>query len=455
MQLYKKFLMMFICCLSLAACASPSAEGPSPAIPAIAESQVPAEVLSLSKNASLQFDEPLLEELRDEEMPSLPIYKIAKDERTVAVQVLLIDCKNLDELDERISTLRDSGVNTLIFRVFHNKGDRFYSFTDPKSDRGVYFKTSHAPVVDDILGHVVGISHKRGMKVFAWMTTRYADYGVENNAEWHATAYDIKKGKYARARGLNLFNREVKNHIIGLYRDLSAYNIDGILFQDDLVLKQTEGFSHDARLAFAREYGQMPDPGLLYKKIVENSSGKMMVTTYGDLFWDWSRWKNRSLMNLASEIMRESKKVKGDMKFALNLMYEAALKPKEGLAWLSQDLDEAVKTGFDYYAIMAYHIQMGEELGLEGEKLYSAMATLVENALVKIGDPEKLMIKLQIADWKSKKNVSHAEMNKLLKVVRKKGHTSLAFVPYYGKFDFTKLEPSLNSETAYTLQARL
>jgi len=445
---YKENILTTICCFFIISTVSQAADGP---VPVIVKNETMIKSISLSKNKYL---EPLGVE-ENEEMPSLPVYKLQKEERTVAVQVLLIDCKNLDELDERMQKLRASGVNTLIFRVFHNKGDRFYSFADANNERGVYFKTKHAPVVNDILADVARVSHKNGIKIFAWMTTRYADYGVEHKREWHATAYDLKKKRYVRAKGLNLFKREVKNHLINLYRDLAAYNIDGILFQDDLVLKHAEGFSFDARRAFARESGQMPDPGMLYRKVVENSNGKMMVTSYGDLFWEWSRWKSRNLMSLASEIMTESKAINSEIKFAINLMYEAALKPREALAWLSQDLEEAVKTGFDYYAIMAYHIQMGEELGLEGEKLYSALARLVENALSKIDDPEKLIIKLQIADWKSKKRVSHNEINRILKIVKAKGNTSIAFVPYYGRFDFNKLSPSLKSMSDYFLQAKL
>ncbi|MDH3976100.1 MAG: family 10 glycosylhydrolase [Deltaproteobacteria bacterium] len=450
----KMKLLALILCVSLSGCASRTADRPAPAI---ANND---EIFNSFSIAEYGYDEPLTahESIsageKEEEIPPLPVYKLKKEERTIAVQVLLIDCNNLEELDDRLKTLRESGVNTLIFRVFHNKGDRFYSFADPKNDRGVYFKSKHAPLVDDILADVARISHKNGIKIFAWMTTRYADYGVEHKREWQAAAYDLKGGGYVRARGLNLFNRDVKNHLINLYRDLAAYNVDGILFQDDLVLRHSEGFSRDARLAFARESGLMPDPNLLYREVIESRSGKMMVTAYGDLFWEWSRWKNRRLMRLASEIMTESKKVNSNIKFALNLMYEAALKPKEALAWLSQDLNEAVKTGFDYYAIMAYHLQMGEELGLEGSNLYSVVAQLVENALKKVNDPEKIMIKLQIADWKSKKRVSHDEINKIVKIVREKGNTSLAFVPYYGKFDFRKIMPAINSPSTLALQAK-
>lgn len=455
MRPFKKKLFTIAMVMFLSGCASQSVDGPSPAI---VDNEKIFTSFSIVEHefAETQNDfEPPAQEEKSEQVPALPVYKLKKEERTVAVQVLLIDCQNLDELDERMKTLRASGVNTLIFRVFHNRGDRFYSFTDPKSDRGVYFRTDHAPVVDDILADVARVSHKNGIKIFAWMTTRYANYGVEHKRDWHATAYDLKHDRYVRAKGLNLFNREVKNHLVKLYRDLAAYDIDGILFQDDLVLKHAEGFSHDARLAFARDFGRMPDPALFYKEVVQNSRGKMIVTSYGDLFWEWSRWKNRNLMNIASELMTESKKVNSNIKFAINLMYEAALKPKDALAWLSQDLDEAVKTGFDYYAIMAYHLQISEELGLKGNSLYSTLAQLVDNALKKVGEPEKLMIKLQIADWKSKKSVSHNEINRILHIINERANTSLAFVPYYGRFDFNKIIPSLNSDAHFALQAKL
>lgn len=455
MRLYKKSFSVLVLILFLAGCASGGADGPRPAI---VENEKSFTSFSIVEHEYIKPPDTfgsVQQEAKAEEIPSLPLYKLKKDERTIAVQVLLIDCKNLDELDERMKKIKASGVNTLIFRVFHNRGDRFYSFADPQNDRGVYFKSNYAPLVDDILADVAKISHKNGIKLFAWMTTRYADYGVEHNREWHATAYDLEKERYVRAKGLNLFNREVKNHLINLYRDLAAYDVDGILFQDDLVLKHAEGFSHDARVAFAREFGEMPDPALFYKGVYKNSNGKMIVSSYGDLFWEWSRWKNRNLMDLASEIMNESKRVNGDIKFAINLMYEAALKPKDALAWLSQDLDEAVKTGFDYYAIMAYHIQIGEELGLQGSSLYSALAELVDNALRKVRDPEKLMIKFQIADWKSKKRVSYYEINKMLSLLEGKGNMSLAFVPYYGKFDFSKIIPPLKSNSNFVLQAKL
>ena len=383
----------------------------------------------------------MLEPVEDE-LPPLPVIKLKNKtyrNKIVAVQVLLFDCETMAAVEQRIIKLKKSGVNTLIFRVFHNKGDRFYPFAAAKNSRGVYFKSRNAPIVDDILGDVANIAHQNDMDIYAWMTTRYANYGVEGKREWQGRGYDLNSRQYSKIKGLNLFNRDAKNHIISIYKDLAAYDIDGILFQDDLVLKHTEGFSNDARMAYSKEHSRAPDPDKFYRSTFRNNAGREIVMSYGEDFWDWSRWKNRALLGVAKEIMDNVRVINPDMKFAINLMYEAAIKPKEALAWLSQDLDEAVKTGFDLYAIMAYHRQIGEELGIKDSSLDAVMGELTANTIKKVGDPDKALIKLQIADWRDNRKLPYEEMRRFMKILRDNGATSYAFVPYYDDFDFRKL----------------
>ena len=399
--------------------------------------------LSLDNEDYVVPDLPVYKLTNDDKVPSLPIFKLTRKEKIVAVQVLLFNCPTLFEVEDKIKELKKSGVNTLIFRVFQNRGDRFYPFARPANDVGVYFNSAHAPVVDDILGDLARISRANDMKIFAWMTTRYADYGVENKKGWQAVKYDLESERFAKAKGLNLFRTDVKNHLENIYRDLAAYDIDGILFQDDLVLRHTEGFSLDARRAFAGEFGFMPNPQAFYKDIFTSDDGRRMVSSYGEDFWKWSRWKNRALLDVASRIMKEVKTVKPDMKFAINLMYEAAISPENALAWLSQDLDEAVRTGFDLYAIMAYHRQIASELNVKGVGLDSLMSKLVEKTLEKVNDPAKVLIKLQITDWESQEVVSPEEINAMLKLINKKGNPGLAFVPYRDSFDFSRVAPFL------------
>lgn len=450
---FKKYLIRLILLILIAGCASAGIDVPPPAITIGDKNNTGQDDQNhLDAASTLGNEEYIVPKLpvhkltNDDKVPPLPVYRLTKNEKIVAVQVLLFNYPTLREVEVKIKELKRAGVNTLIFRVFQNRGDRFYPFAWPASDVGVYFNSAHAPVVDDILGDLARISRANGMKIFAWMTTRYADYGVENKKGWQAVKYDLESERFIAAKGLNLFRTDVKNHLRNLYRDLAAYDIDGILFQDDLVLRHTEGFSIDARRAFGREFGHMPSPRAFYKDIFTADDGRKMVSSYGEDFWKWSRWKNRALLNVASGIMKEVKSIKPDMKFAINLMYEAAISPENALAWLSQDLDEAVKTGFDLYAIMAYHRQIASELNVKGVALDSLMSKLVEKTLEKVKDPSKTLIKLQITDWESQEVVSHKEINSLLKLINKKGSPGLAFVPYRDSFDFSKVTPFLNDD---------
>ncbi|MCK5236805.1 MAG: hypothetical protein KAR06_07450, partial [Deltaproteobacteria bacterium] len=190
----------------------------------------------------------------------LKTVKVIAPDRLRAVQVSLFHGKTIDEIDSELKLLKNAGVDTVILRVFHNPGDRYHGIIKGRAESGVYFNTEHAPVIGDVLGSVAKLTKANGLKLFAWMTTKYADYGLENTASSSCVKYDLEKNGYAECRGLDLFSENSLEHLKGLYKDLARYEIDGILFQDDLVLRHTEGFSLDARRAFAGEFGYMPNP---------------------------------------------------------------------------------------------------------------------------------------------------------------------------------------------------
>ncbi len=100
--------------------------------------------------------------------------------------------------------LKNAGVDTVILRVFQNRGDRTYPFAVGKREEGVYFKTEFAPVVDDLLGKLTEIVHRNGLEIFAWMTTRYANYGLEGSPEYRCTKYNFETKQMEIARGFNI-----------------------------------------------------------------------------------------------------------------------------------------------------------------------------------------------------------------------------------------------------------
>ncbi len=371
------------------------------------------------------------------EEPSPGIYTTPPGEHTPglrAVQVMLFEGKTYGEVDSELKRLKRAGVDTVIVRVFHNRADRYYPFVKSSLKSGVYFKTSHAPVVADILGPVAALAHADGLKIFAWMTTRYANYGVEEDKDMACKGYDLDKRAMVRCKGLDLFNDRAVARLEGLYSDLAGYDIDGVLFQDDLMLRHTEGFGPYMERLFAKENGRGLNPEALY---IRNSEGEGVH--YTKLFWKWASFKNRRLLSVAKQLRETVRKKRPGAKFAINMMYESVTNPPYALAWLSQSLDAAVAANFDYYSIMAYQKQMEEELGKSPGDVRAMIGRMVTDASGMVKDPGSVLIKLQTIDWQTGRPLANRDVVSLLRKVKGMGDVSLAVVPYRGDFPFYEL----------------
>ncbi len=353
-----------------------------------------------------------------------------KVQRRICVQVSNFEGKSLEELEKRVKELKNAGVNTIIFRVFQNKGDRLYKFVTARHEEGVYFKTEYAPVVDDILGNVAEIVHRNGLDIFAWITTRYANYGFEGSSEYRCRSYNFETKKMEVARGFSLFHPEVLKRLEGLFRDLGRNPIDGILFQDDLILKHNEDFSTEANKAFLKEFGYMPHPDLFYIHPYRSESGKYFVKGYTDRFMSWANWKNRWLMNVAKQLMEAAGESNPNLQFAINLYFEAVINDSKGMVWFSQTLSEALRKDFDYYAVTAYHHQAMKDLKIELREAIDLMGEVTQKAVEAVGDPSRVLMKVWVLDWEKFEVLPKREMEEILTAILNRGEVSLAFVPY-------------------------
>ena len=375
-----------------------------------------------------------------ESVPGIP-----KVKRRVCAQISYLEGKNFVEVEKRIKELKDAGVDTLIFRVFQNKGDRMYKFVKARHEEGVFFKTEHALVIDDILGKIADIVHRNGLELFAWMTTRHATYGVEKQTSYLSRIYNFETKKMEIGRGFNLFHSDVLKRLEDIFRDLGRYPIDGILFQDDLIFRHNEDFSVEANKAFLKDFGYSPHPDIFYIDPYQSEFGKYYVKGYTDQFWAWANWKNRYLMNVARRLVGAAKESNPKLQFAVNLYFEAVLNDTNGVAWFSQTLPEAIEKGFDYYAIMAYHRQAMKGRNIELKESIDLMAEAAQKAVKSVGDPFRVLMKIWILDWKSNEAVGYElapqkEIEEVLERVLDQGEVSLAFVPYTHQFPLYQLK---------------
>jgi hypothetical protein len=193
---------------------------------------------------------------------------------------------------------------------------------------------------------------------------------------------------------------------------------------------QYEDFTPMAVAAFEQETGEVLSPNSLYRTVFKGSNGRWYVREYYNTFWTWSRWKNQKLLKLAHRLIRAAREVNPRVQFAMNFMYESVTHPKNAMAWLSQDIEESKRFPIDFYAIMAYHRQIKKELRLSDEMAFEKIATMTAKLLKGIGDPNRILMKIQVRDWETSEKIPSIEVDEVLRRINSQGRVSLAFVPY-------------------------
>lgn len=319
-----------------------------------------------------------------------------------AAQVFHSNASTYKEFEREVIRMKHLGVKLLIFRVFGNEGDRIYSFADPKAMSGVYFQTTHCPVIDDVLGKVTRIAHKHGIRVFAWMTTRHATYGVSEDLL--DSSYSLKEDDYKTSPKLDLFNDQAVWQLQQLYSDLAKYQIDGVLIQDDFVMRHMEGFGTEAKVNYLNKYNKLLDAEDMYTELELKENGSVKRIVYSDEFWEFQDWKNNQLDLVADELIKVLKQSRPRIEVALNMNYELFHKPKNALAWFAHDKTLAQK--FDYIAVMAYQDQIMKELGVSLDEAGDLIQENTNKAVEVMGSPKRVIVKIQTIDWKSRKDLS-------------------------------------------------
>jgi len=341
----------------------------------------------------------------------------------IGAQISLLKPQTRGKRRYLFAQLRTSGFNAIIVRVFQNHGDRYHHFNNlnsPTPHEGVYFKTNRVPVIGNLLPDICRDAHAEGLKVFAWMTTLHANYHRPQLPK----TYSYNPGNHClQPTGtLDPTARENWKFLLGLYRDLAANPIDGIMFQDDMMLRHTEGF-HPGRNGKTLH----PDPATLYHFTADGTH----ISGYQPAFWQWCSNKARTLQTLSNEIMSACLQVNPDLLFAQNIHYETLLSPHWGKAWFAEIPEILQSSTADYFFIMAYQQQIGRELEIKNNrKLEEMMGRLFEAGKILEKGKQQVVFKLQAIDWKSGNPVSSQRMTGFLQLLRKSRRNSVVIMPY-------------------------
>jgi len=342
-----------------------------------------------------------------------------------AVQIFNFNPRYKNNLREYFEVLKENGINAVFFRVFQNDMDRlhFGVYSDCRS--GVYFDTEDACVVQDLLGRVISEARKYDIDVFAWMATRSLSFLKDKYG--FSVAYE--GGRYVNGYGVNIFHMDVRNHIIRLFKDLAEYDIDGILIQDDFILRYNEGFSKEALHRYKVDTGEKPDPYKLFVNNRNNSDYKR-----------WNRWKTEQLSDFLNELRYEVKRINPGVKFAVNIYYETPSYPSNGMSWYSQSIKRYKKLGFSYYAYMAYHEQISRETGKSFFETLEYINKSI-NSFLKYGLEEKqIIVKIQVRSFfNNRDRLPEKEINVICNLINNYKNLSYALVPFERISDIPKV----------------
>lgn len=367
---------------------------------------------------------------------ALPQGRLTPPARPVrALQVLNLDCADQAELDDRLRSWKEAGVEAVIFRVFHNRGDGYYRFVTPAAEEGVYFQTAHSPVVADALTPFLEAAHRRGLRVIAWMTSRYADYGGGSSEGRGCMKWDPAAG-LSSSRGWSALLPEVADRLALIYTDLARYPIDGVLIQDDLVLRHTEDMNPRVRELYQAETGRSAEPQDLF---VNEGRGRV---GYRSGFPEWRRWQNRKLVALAERLRAAVQSRRPRTPVGLNLYYENITAPDKALTWYAQDMDAALASNLDFYGLMLYHRQVARELKMSDAAAIDLIERGLKPVVSRVDHPQRLWVKAQSVDWENGRPVPPAQVADLLGRARRLGPLGMVIMPAPRELDLNMVKES-------------
>ncbi len=341
------------------------------------------------------------------------------------VQVFVLDSSYLSDYNKFFKELKEKDVNTVFFRVFHNRGDRPHLGLDIKCDSGVYFKTKELCTVADILGDIVKAAHKNDIKLYAWMATR----SITELKERDRSLSFSPEGGTIEGYGANIFKKDIRDSLIKIFKDLAEYNIDGILVQDDFIVKYNEGADDYTLDLFKSDTGFNPTTSIFFNRVKEYN-GKKVFSGYNDVFYIWSLWKNEYLISLLRELKVNISKVNKDIKLAVNIYYETPISREKGLAWYSQTISGLLSVPVDYIAVMGYIDQISNELEMSYEESVGYILDIAKKSINQIHSSNRVIMKLQVKPFRKGIDYIDNKYNiEICKILKSSYNSSIVLLP--------------------------
>lgn len=310
--------------------------------------------------------------------------------------------------------LRKAGVSKIIYRVFQ----------DDEKGGGLYFNNTQFRTISPSLEQLTAEFDHHNMELCAWMIGR--------KFKWITSTflfdYQFENGSRKKVLKLDIFNPDSVKKITTVFKELASNKIDCILIQDDLAIRFNEGFSPWGRAE--------------YTTATKVSADEVQMMAENSLFnLNWRRVKVKRLNEVVNEIVRNCKMVNTAIKVGMNVYYEAPIRMKDAENWYAHNIKQLSDSSLDYIYLMSYHRQIKEEMKLDEDANRLMFKDIVDKAYEICG--EKLVVKIQVRDWKTGNRIPESEIRVYLNLVPV-GVKRVCFTPVTVN-DYEYLERIINS----------
>jgi len=260
-------------------------------------------------------------------------------------------------LETWVRELVEAGVTTLVVEAGTTQawkqpqGEDGPSRSQGARQAGVYFHTHWAPMVRDVVGQLIPVAHRHGLRVYSAVALWRMSW-LEPHLGWTEQAYDRTKQQLVASEKLDLLHPAFQEYLIGLLTDLAAGGVDGVLFLADVHLESTAtpGFSPYGLRAFERDFGVKLDP----ETLVTSANAVIPVESQRDSapeLWQWVGWRARETLKVIDRLRHALRKQSPGIQVALEVHPEAVTDPTRALVRLNEDFLEAKRLRFDAYVI--------------------------------------------------------------------------------------------------------
>lgn len=245
---------------------------------------------------------------------------------------------NLQEpLDDSLDFYRKRGINTVIV----------IPLSDSIAQGG---RVSDNAMFHENLGAWIEKAHLAGFQVVVRVPLRELSGLTHFRPEWHDRQFDPSKKELHPIAKLDLFNADVKEVVLRIFRDLALYPVDGI-YVDAFEYRMEEGWTPSSLELYQNLFFEKLDP-LLFLNEPVRSGGERPHPALSQ-FWHWVGWRSRFINSLLIDIQKEVEAIRPDIQFGVAVPEIALLNPVRSLAELSLDLLELKRSKFDFYFLIS------------------------------------------------------------------------------------------------------